>query len=125
MTRWRVDFRVKSDLALDKNEKKLFFASPDSCFEIHLFTKRGHGIHAADELYISAHVILEDEGPHNASDKAEMYLRQFLDVLSIVTSTAFQIKERILVADWTPGLTKRRFLYFKTFPNPHVPVHAL
>ena len=125
MTRWRVDFRVKSDMVLVKHEKELVFISPDNSYKIHLLTKRGPGKHAADELYLSAHVILEDDDLENATDKAEVCLQRFLDVLSIVTNGYYRIKERIMVADWTPGLNKRRFLYYKEFPNPNIPVYAL
>lgn len=125
MTRWRVDFRVKSDLVLAKHERKLLFVPADNSYEIHLFTKRGQGKHAADELYLSSHVVLQDEDPQSAADKAEIHLRQFLDVLAIVTSVYYRIEGRILVADWTPGLTNRRFLHFKSFPDPHVPLYAL
>lgn len=76
-------------------------------------------------MYLAAHFILEEESPENAADKAEIYLRRFLDVLSVVTSNDYRIKERVLVVDWTTGLTTRRFLRFNTFPNPNVPVHAL
>jgi hypothetical protein len=125
MTRWRVDFRVKSDVVLAKHEKKLLFTPPDNSYEIYLFTNRGQGKHEADELYLSAHVVLEDEDRQNAADKAEVHLRQFLNVLTIVTNAYYRIEARILVADWTPGLEKRRLLYFKGFPNPHVPIYAL
>lgn len=125
MTRWRVDFRVKSDLVLAKDEAKVIFTAPDNTHEIFLFTKRRDGKHEADELFLSAHVILEDDNQEKASDKAEDYLRQFLEVLSITTSTFYRIEQRLLVADWSPGLDMRPFWYFATFPNPQVPKHAL
>lgn len=125
MTRWRVDFPVKSDLVLKKDESEVIFVSPDGTHEIHLFTKRGEGKHAADELYLSAHVLLEDEDPQQAGDRAEQYLRLFLEVLSIVTCGYFRIQQRTLVADWSPELTMRKLLYYKTFPNPHVPMYAI
>jgi hypothetical protein len=61
MTRWRVDFEVESDLIVDKAEKELVFNAPDGSHAIHLMTKRAEGVHAADELYLSAHVSLEGD----------------------------------------------------------------
>lgn len=125
MTRWRVDFPVKSDLVLKKAEPKVVFVSPDTTHEIHLFTKRGEGKHAADELFLSAHVLLEDADPQQAGERAEEYLRQFLEVLSIVTSSYFSMKQKTLVADWSPGLNMRKLWYYNIFPNPHVPMYAI
>lgn len=125
MTRWRVDFKVKSDLVLAKYEKKILFTSPDGTHEIHLLTKRGQGKHAADELYLSAHVILEDNDPAHATEVAETHLRRFLDVLAIVSSSYYSIEERVMVVDWSPNLTMRRLLVYNMFPNPHVPMYAL
>jgi hypothetical protein len=58
-------------------------------------------------------------------DKARLLLRQFLDTLAVVTNVHYEIRRRVLVADWTPGLTKRRFLYYKVFPDPNVPKYGL
>lgn len=125
MTRWRVDHEIKSDHVLAKDEKQLLFKAPDRSHQIYLITRRGAGIHAADELYLSSHVILDDEDPIKAADKADVYLRQFLETLSIVTNASYQIRKRVMVVDWTPGLTRRGFTYFKNFPNPDVPLYAL
>jgi hypothetical protein len=125
MTRWRVDFRVKSDVVLAKDQKTIIFAAPDNTHEIHLFTRRGEGKHAVDELYLSAHVILEGENAFASADRAETYLRQFLEILAIATSGSYRLEQRILVADWTAGLTNRRFWHFKKFPDPRVPIYAL
>lgn len=125
MTRWRVDFKVKSDLVLDKDQRKVIFKAPDGSHEIHLLTKRGEGKHAADALYLSAHVILDDDDPQHAADDARTLLRRFLDVLSVVTSAYYHIRERVLVVDWSPGLTHHDFLHFRTFPSPNVPLYVL
>lgn len=125
MTRWRTDFRVKSDMVLAKDQKKIVFKASDGSHEIHLRTKRGEGKHAADALYLVAHVILDDDDPQHAADEARTLLDRFLDVLAIVTSAYYRIEDRILVADWSPGLTERRFLLFKKFPDPNVPIYGL
>ena len=125
MTRWRVDFKVKSDLVLAQHEKKILFTAPDNSHEIHLVTKRGQGKHAADELYLSAHVVLEDEEVRHAADEAEVRLRQFLDVLAIVSNSYYSIEELVMAVDWTPGLKERRLQVYNVFPNPHVPMYAL
>jgi len=124
-TRWRVDFRVKSDMVLAKDQSEVVFTAPDDSHEIHLFTRRGAGKHAADELYLATHVILHDEDPMRAADRAADYLRAFLNVLSVVTSSYYRVEERTLVADWTLRVSHRRFLYFKRFPNPNVPIYGL
>jgi hypothetical protein len=46
-------------------------------------------------------------------------------VLAVLTSGSYHIEEKVLVADWTPGLKERPFLYFKIFPDPNVPKHVL
>jgi len=125
MTTWRVDFKVKSDLVLDKGQKEVVFKAPDGSHSIHLMTRRGEGKHAADELYLSAHVVLDGAEARQAADAARTVLRRFLDVLAVVTSASYRITERVLVVDWTPGLTERGFLYFKPFPNPNVPLYGL
>ena len=125
MTRWRVDFKVKSDLVLAKHENKILFNAPDNSHEIHLITKRGQGVHAADELYLSAHVVLENEEIRDAADDAEVRLRRFLDVLAIVANSYYSIEELVMAVDWTPGLTRRRLLAYNVFPNPHVPMYGL
>lgn len=125
MTLWRVDFKVKSDLVLAKDEKDVHFTAPDNSYEIYLFTKRGPGQHAADELYLSAHVLLQDDDAQHAADEAEVHLRRFLDILAIVTNSYYAIRDRTMVVDWTPGLNKRHLLSFRQFPNPHVPLYAL
>ena len=125
MTRWRVDHEVKSDLVLVKNQNQVVFKSPDASHEICLMTRRGPGKHAADELYLSAHVILEHDDPLEAADKAETYLHEFLDILAVVTNAFYRMKKRTMIVDWTPGLTNRRCWYFKEFPNPHIPNYAL
>lgn len=125
MKRWRVDFNVKSDLVLDKDAQEIAFEAPDGSHKIHLLTRRGDGKHAADAIHLSAHVILDDDDPRHAADEARILLRRFLDVLAVVTSSAYRIDERVLVVDWSPGLTRRRFLHFKRFPNPGVPLYGL
>ena len=125
MTRWRVDFEIKSDFVLVKDQKQVVFRAPDKSHEIYLVTRRGPGKHAADELYLSSHVILGDDDPMEAADRASVYLRQFLQTLAIVTSAFYRVKRRVMVVDWTPGLTKRHVLYFKMFPNPNVPLYGL
>jgi hypothetical protein len=123
--KWRVDFKVKADMVLAKDQKEAIFKAPDGSHAIHLLTKRGEGKHAADELYLSAHVILDGEDPREAGDEAEALLRRFLDVLAVVTGGSYRIEHKVLVVDWTPGLTERRFLHFRHFPDPNVPLLAL
>lgn len=125
VTRWRVDFAVKTSMVLAEDQKELVFRAPDDSHAIHLLTKRGPGKHAADELYLSAHVILEGEEPRIAADDAETLLGRFLSVLSVVTGGFYRIEHTILVVDWSPGLVERDFLYFKVFPDPNVPIPAL
>lgn len=125
MTRWRVDFLVKSDLVLAEDGKRIVFSAPDDSHEIHLFTKLGPGKHAADELYLSAHVILHDDDPKHAADDAQVLLRRFLDMLAIVTCAYYRVERRILVVDWSPRLDNREFLLFSNFPNPNVPFRGI
>ncbi len=125
MKRWRVDFKVKSNMVLVKDQKNIVFNAPDGSHEIHLLTKRGEGKHAADELYLSAHVILEGNEPQHAADEARKLLWRFLDVLSFVTSAYYRITERTLVVDWSPGLTERSFLLFKIYPDPNMPIYGM
>lgn len=125
MTRWRVDHEIKSNMVLVKDEKQIVFHAPDTSHSIYLVTRRGPGKHAADELYLSSHVILDDDDPIEAAERADEYLDQFLETLAVVTSGSYRVKGRTLIVDWTPGLTNRKCFHFKSFPNPHVPGYAL
>lgn len=125
MTRWRVDHEIKSNLVLVQNEKRIVFHAPDTSHSIYLVTRRGPGKHASDELYISSHVILYDDDPVEAGEKADEYLNEFLETLAVVTSGSFRVKGPTLIVDWSPGLTDRKCLSFKKFPDPHVPGYAL
>lgn len=125
VTRWRVDHEIKSDFVLVKEQKQIVFHAPDTSHSIYLVTRRGPGKHAADELHLSSHVILDDDDPLKGAERAEVYLEQFLETLAVVTSGSYRVKGRTLIVDWTPGLKERKCFHFKNFPNPHVPQYAL
>lgn len=125
MTRWRVDHEIRSDFILAKTQNQVVFKAPDKSHVIYLMTRRGPGKHAADELYLSSHVILDEQEAMDAVEKAEAYLSHFLETLAIVTSVCYRIEGRTLVVDWSPGLNSRRCISFKKFPNPDVPKYAL
>ena len=125
VTRWRVDHEIKSDIVLVQDQNQVVFVAPNKSHEIYLKTRRGSGQHAADELFLSSHLILEDNDPRAAAARADDYLDQFLETLSVISSAFYRIKRRVMVADWTSGLTRRRVIIYKEFPNPHVPLYGL
>lgn len=125
MTRWLVDFKVASDLVLDQAETKLRFASHDGTYEIHMSTREELREGEPPELYLSTQVLLDADEPSAAVDAAKAHLRTFLGLLSVTTSTYYDIASVRMVVDWTPGLTRRRFLLYRKFANPELPFFGL
>jgi hypothetical protein len=115
MTRYIVDFEVKSDLLLLADGSKLKWHHPEGSFEVHLSNaKLGDG---ELEQFLSVQVIVQADEIRAAEELATDRLLIFLDAMSFVTNTRFHRRRTIRVIDWSPGLAMREFLQFTRAPS--------
>lgn len=124
MTKWLCDYVVESDACLVKDQNKLKYFHPSGLYELHISNLDiTPGI---EKTTLSVQLILTSEGVEEAEETSIEYLRTLLNVLSVVTSKRFKVIKLIRIVDWTPGLSKRRFLQIEGgLRDPNIPYPVL
>jgi Methylamine utilization protein MauJ len=113
--RWMVDYRVESELRLEPESRKLKYVHPDGLFEIDISNAPGD---APETENLSVQIVLTAPDITTAEDIAESHLRDFLYLLSFVTSTGYHITRRSCLLDWSPGHPNREgFIYATHSPR--------
>lgn len=123
MTKWIADYEVVSHLSLATNDLKLKYIDPANLNEIHI--KNLSIKPPLEKPLLSLQVILENEDIEGVQDKSREYLKYFLNLLSLVTNSKFEIHRLIRIIDWTPGIDMRDCHQFLEAPDPNIPFPLL
>ncbi len=89
MTKWIADYEVVSHLSLATNDLKLKYIDPTNLNEIHI--KNLSVKPPLEKPLLTVQVILESEDIEDVQDKSKEYLKYFLNLLSLVTNSKFEI----------------------------------
>ena len=74
-----------------------------------------------DRPLLSVQVLLSGTDIHAVREPGTEALREYLNVLSLVTSMSFTARRLIRIVDWTLGLRDRDCLQFERFPGANLP----
>ena len=110
-------FLISSELELVANEEQSPLQIESVNCEMQLFSS--NKTIQENGTALDAYVFFDAEDLDSAQDKSTKLLAQFLSSLSYVTNCAFVFINLELIADWSPGLTKRDIHYFKRKPISH------
>ena len=106
MKRWLADFRVQSELRLQKGELSLDYTDPQGSYQVKI-----KEIGDTGEERLSAEIVFEAPDIAAAEHMAKDHLQKFLHLLSFVTNCGFRITRKIALIDWQPGGTGLREAY--------------
>jgi hypothetical protein len=105
MKTWLADYRVESKLILPSDNPEIYYTSSDGSYEVTV-TNANDADMRPDEA-LALHLILHAENIEIAETLALEKARNFLGILSFVTSFGFRIARKRLLIDWTPGVERR------------------
>lgn len=123
MARRLMKFEVKSELELAADTIRTPFKHPSGSYEIHLENASSQMVGSESKLI--AYVIFEAPDIDSAPEIGEKVLRDFLDIVVLMTGSALRIHKKVCLFDWAENIVERHGRIYKVVTDPDSPLAQL
>jgi hypothetical protein len=123
MKKWLALYEVDSNLSIQEVEEPLHYVDCKRSFEIIIRNHPDRNELSGPKLNVI--IILENDSIDNVSNVAEMYVNEFIHLLSFITNSPYHIRNQTLIFDWTEADGPRSGRHIQVLKNIQKPIPAL